>query len=314
MPIELKSSMRVILMAIVLVILGAVFRPPMFWVNIGLPSDTFWMSKAFNTKTYDIVLAGDSRVFRGISPGEMQYLLKGLTIFNFGFDHNGYSDQYLKAVDKLINRSSNFKAVVLGISPQSLTLEAAGRNGFLSLRKVGHFERFVRLHLSRYLDIVKPYNFYSLYSLIHDKTQMKYIQDLRADGWAASRKEPETPNYQIGRYKGRFDNNKVSVQLEDQLFKYIRAWTKEGTCVFGLRIPTSAAMLALENSQSGFNRQEFIQKFEAAGGVWLDFNLTAYHSYDGSHLRADAARAFSVDLATAIHANMKRCASVQKAY
>jgi len=297
---------RFTLLAIVFVVLGAVFRPPTFWVTTGLPNDRFWMSKAFHAQRYDIVLAGDSRIFRGISPSQMKTLLPQRSIFNFGFDHNGYNLSYLDAIDNLIDSSSNYQAVVLGISPQSLTLEAAGNNGFLSLRSTGRFERHVRLHLSRYLDLVRPFNSYAMVNLIRGRGVVNYIQHLHGDGWAASRKIPETPNYQISRYQGRFDNNMVSVQLQQQLFDRIQNWTSDGTCVFGLRMPTSAAMVDLENNQSGFNQTGFVRKFEQVGGIWLEFNQTGYHSYDGSHLRDDAARAFSLDLAAAMQQHASR--------
>jgi hypothetical protein len=58
-------------------------------------------------------------------------------------------------------------------------------------------------------------------------------------------------------------------------------------------------MVALEAERSDFDEPAFAEAFERAGGAWLRFS-GSYHSYDGSHLREDAARALSRDVATVI--------------
>jgi hypothetical protein len=230
----------------------------------------------------------------------MSPILPRERIINFAFDHNAYTKAYLEACEALINKSASWKAVILGISPQSLTREAADRNGFSSLRKRGRFDRFTMRYLSPHLAFFNSYNFYYFWDLLHANPKIKYYQHHYADGWVASRREPEDPGYQIALYRGRFDNNIVSPFLTQQLFDYIQRWRRQGIEVFGARLPTSAAMLHLENQQSGFNQDVFVCGFEKAGGTWLQFNLTGYHSYDGSHLREDAARQLSVKMAREI--------------
>ena len=47
----------------------------------------------------------------------------------------------------------------------------------------------------------------------------------------------------------------------------------------------------LEDSITGFDEIEFIERFESLGGTWLRIDKTGYETYDGSHLReVEAAR------------------------
>lgn len=57
-----------------------------YYANIP---DSFWLQKANAEARYDIVLLGDSRVYRGISPEDMAIVLDGYEILNFGFSANG---------------------------------------------------------------------------------------------------------------------------------------------------------------------------------------------------------------------------------
>jgi hypothetical protein len=288
---------RTLLAAAVLVAAAGAMAPPRTWISLGIPSDAFWIAKAFNAQRYDMVLAGDSRVLKGLSPTAMRSVFPGARIYNFAFDHNAYNREYLVATEALMDKSSTRKTIVLGITPQSLTSEAAHRNGFLSLRANGGFDRFSMRYLSPYLRFFKPYEFSYYYDLLHRKPRVKYYEHHYADGWVASRKEPEDPDYQIRLYRGRFENNEVSPLLRQQLFDFVRKWNRQGIEVFGVRLPSSTAMLQLENAQSGFDQGAFSRGFEEAGGIWIELQRNDYHSYDGSHLREDAARRLSVDLA-----------------
>jgi len=282
------------------VIIVGLLRPPSETVDSGVYPKEFWVRKMLAKHGYDVVLAGDSRVYRGLSPEAMQSILKNSRVFNFAFDGNGYSREYLQATEEVIDEASAHKIVVLGITPKSLTPNSAEKNGFTSLEKKGRFGMIVDLYLTRHLDFFRPYTpFYYLY-LIRGHAMRRYIQEFHKDGWIASRKVPEDPEEQLRRYEGVFANNKVSDQLVAQILDFVEKWRQQGIRVFGFRPPTPEAMLEYERKESGFDEAEFRQIFQEAGGVWLDFEASGYHSYDGSHLREDAARKLSVDLATII--------------
>ena len=65
--------------------------------------------------------------------------------------------------------------------------------------------------------------------------------------------------------------------------------------VYGFIPPSCREMYEMEDRISGFNEKEFISRFEAAGGVWIDIDPGGYHSFDGSHLRDDAALEYKHD-------------------
>jgi hypothetical protein len=51
--------------------------------------DAFWSNKANADAIYDIILMGDSRIYRGLSPEEMATILEDYRILNFGFSAGG---------------------------------------------------------------------------------------------------------------------------------------------------------------------------------------------------------------------------------
>jgi hypothetical protein len=98
-------------------------------------------------------------------------------------------------------------------------------------------------------------------------------------------------------YADIFKDNPVSEQLVSQLNQQVVQWKADGIIVVGFRMPSSPDMVELENQVSGFDELEIKENFVKAGGIWLDFSLNDYHSYDGSHLVAESALQFSRDLA-----------------
>ena len=83
----------------------------------------------------DVVVTGDSRTGSGVSPGRMKQYLQGLRIVNYAFGGNGYSSEYLAAIENVLDPHSSNKMIILGISPQSLTKSMAARNGFIQTQQ-----------------------------------------------------------------------------------------------------------------------------------------------------------------------------------
>ena len=49
----------------------------------------YWIAKANNTKSYPVMIGGDSRVFRGISPDDFKAEFNGYETYNYAFWSNG---------------------------------------------------------------------------------------------------------------------------------------------------------------------------------------------------------------------------------
>jgi len=288
----------------------AIPRPREYVINSGCHPDRFWTQKAhWRHQQFDVVVTGDSRIYRCVSSDAMQEALPGYRIGNFGFDSVGYDQTYLVDAEQLVNSRSSKRTIVLGVSPWSLTRRASADNGFLQEKRRPAAEVAERLYLKPMLSFFRPVSVPEFLAAARKEqdsvSQPLYHQNHHADGWVASRLYPEAPESALALYQVNFANNPVDHGIENALFQTIRQWTQKGIRVFAFRPPATAAMVELENSSGGFDEKEFVLHLAEAGGQWLDFDVAAYHSYDGSHLDEDSARHFSRDLAASISEHLK---------
>jgi len=269
----------------------------------GIPPKRFWAAKARWQGCADMVVTGDSRVFVGVSPAEMARHLTGLRIRNYGFGANGYSTAYLRAAEEVLDPRSRRKLIVLGITPRSLTPASLKGSGFQAHRAKaadgsGPHPRFEKL-----FGFVEPLSFRdALCTLVPGMNRTHYYREYFADGWVATIKDPERPEQEIKNYRRMFEDSQVSPRIIRWVIRFVRRWHGAGIRVYGFRPSTSPGMIRLESRISGFDEASFAAALEAAGGRWVRLKQTAYHSYDGSHLRREAAVRMSRDLARAIQA------------
>jgi len=284
-------------------LLGAVrWAPaaPTYLVSTGVTPERFWTTKVQWGRAFDVVLAGDSRVYRGLSPAEMRPSLGQRRIANFGFPGCGLTRPYLEAVEALLDPARGEPTVVLGVTPHALTAHAARDNGFLAEMRRPLPERYARMVLAPVERFFRPIDLATtLKEAAHPELRVwgNYFEELHDDGWVASRQVPEEADSALGEYRRVLEP--VSPEIVEALLETVTRWRSRAIRVFAFRPPTSPAMLDLEARRSGFEESSFVEAFERAGGVWLRLD-GSYHSYDGSHLRDDAARALSRDLAAAI--------------
>jgi hypothetical protein len=265
----------------------------------GVPRARFWTEKSQKGPDFDLVVAGDSRTYRGVSPRAMQEVLSEQRIMNFGFSGVAFTPMYLDAATRLLGPDAKQPTIVLGITPIALTRKSADSNSYLSHLYMTPLRSWLRVQvgsLSEYLrTISNPVVFWrSLRNPEHGYFEVYYT-----DGWVSARKVPEDPGEAIEAYLDAYDQNRVDPAILSELYNWVRNARATGIRVYGLRVPTSPAMVELERARSGFEENRFVADFSAAGGIWLPF-INRYHSYDGSHLREDSAQVFSRDLAEAI--------------
>jgi len=264
---------------------------------IGLPNEVFWNNKLQWRACADWVLAGDSRVNGALAPSEMSSVSPGLRIRNFGFRACGYRPDYLEAVENVLDPESDNPAIILGVSPRSLTQRPTSRNEF---QKRVNMPRVVCRNWEQIMWTLKRRPLEHWYALIcHSRRPARPLFLLYPDGWAAGALNPERPEHALKQYRREFTHNNVDPDMIADTLECVKRWTRSGVRVYGFRTPAAPAMIELENELSGFDETAFVESFTQAGGVWLAVNQTGYHSYDGSHLRWDAALQFSRDLAEA---------------
>lgn len=264
-------------------------------------SNWFWTYKVHNKNVYDMVLIGDSRLYRGISPSAMQDVLgKDFRILNFGFSSGGINKRMIKEALNRLDVNSKRKTVVLAVTPFSLTTEAAKNEHFLKEFTRPKEDVIQRLAYSPWWDFFKPVT----PSLVRDFLLGKqkappilYYQDFYSDGWVGSRTIPSDPDRAIKSYVKTFEKYQVDNNLINELCEQVRVLKARDINVFAFRPPVSNSMLALESKMSGFDQRRFVEQFHLNGGMWIDIHSSGYKTYDGSHMFKDSAIKYSTELA-----------------
>jgi hypothetical protein len=252
----------------------------------------------------DVVVTGDSRTGKGVSPSRMKQCLQGLRIANYAFDGNGYSGEYLTAIENVLDPHSTNKMIILGISPQSLTEVMATRNSFLQARQnYSYSSVVVAQSFHKLLRFTGPLKFNELFGgvFVPPAQRRKYHQSF-PDGWDSVYYVPPLRDFNsyLRDAVNIFDNNPVSPRIVADLLHRITLWRRCGIRVYAFRPPTIREMVEIENSHGGFEEQKFIAAFEKAGGRWLNVDQFRYDSLDGCHLNRTGALQFSRDMALMI--------------
>jgi hypothetical protein len=257
--------------------------------------EKFWADKVHANKRYNVIISGDSRVYRGVDPKSVSIELGDLKVLNFGFSSAGFNNYMYKEINKRILQSSDTKIIILGITPYSLTAKAQENSHYKQEKERDPDDIFIRRYVNpvfHFFDPIKPTDL-----LFNSDTISGYHENFRKDGWVASYRIPSDSLYALSRYRKNFKNNTVQPEIVHQLSAQIKKWVKDGIKVFAMRIPSSQAMEILENEISGYNENTVMKEIESAGGQWLHFeNKFDYTSYDGSHLSQESAVIFSKDL------------------
>jgi len=273
----------------------------------GLDPDYFWYLKINWRAQADLVLTGDSRAYLGASPQAMRNVLAGRRILNFGFDNCGYSPEYLKAAERVLDPASPHRAIVLGITPHALTPQASQLNQFNIMRdqlaEYSATKLRVKLVLSRFFHrFCDPFPPERVLGMMGIGTVTHHRCEYFADGWMGSVLDPPRPRDALDNVPSRYDNNRISPRIVQDLLDAAARWSKAGIKVYAFRLPTNAEMVALEDKWAPFDERAFQARFEAVGGRWLAVDQNAYATYDGSHLYRDAALRLSRDLGLALAA------------
>lgn len=300
-----------VLVTLILVAAAASIRPhiPGSATDTGREPERFWKDKILAPGHYRIVVAGDSRVYRGVAPEELART-SGVPVgrvLNFGFSANAYNQEYMERIDSLFAPSGR-RILVVAVTPGSLTPHSMVKNGFLTWEaRYGALRHdwFARLHHwieNPLLDVAES----PWFAPITEDTVRRWLkpagkrrkvyQHFTTTGWVAARGEPVDLEFYHPWFKKKFVDNQVSAEAIAALTRWVAATRARGISVYGLRMPMGASLRAIEDRESGMDWAQFVAAFEAAGGTWLAVSGDAYETYDGSHLRADEARRLSADL------------------
>jgi hypothetical protein len=261
----------------------------------------YWAIKTRNTLSYDIVVGGDSRVFRGISPKHFASELQDRSVFNYAYWANGYGKDYLEGLERKIDTNSDFRMIVLGITPHSLTRKTARSPHYHYELNKSKESVIQTIYFSQLQEFFAPYGIIDLLEKLtgRSKPSNKRIT-YHPDGWVETYWiVPDTSNAAKS-YLNLFNGDPVSDEVIDGLLSTVERWTSNDIHVVGFRPPASYTIRQYEEQLGGFSEADLVERFTAAGGIWIPVEPEAYQSYDGSHLEHRSAMRFSADLARMI--------------
>lgn len=288
------TQLRIALLTFVVLWLGTLWLRGPLRVE-SLSERAFYAAKVSWWHRFDMVVAGDSRVARAVSPQRMEAVLPGYRIGNLGFNANSlvYAP-YLRYVDDSLAAKSKRRVVVIGVAPYELTPRSAEINGYIEYARapaprdrprVSHDFR------QKLLELISPIPVRKL------SVPGKTLEHFDGRGFIATQRYPVDESARLPRYRLKFDGNQVDQSLTELLFKAIETWSRRGVRVFGFEPPVSDGLQTLERELSGFEREAFQQEFTRRGGIWLSDLGSGYQTYDGEHLLVTSALRFSDALA-----------------
>jgi hypothetical protein len=254
-------------------------------------SELFWTRKTFAPAKYNVVIMGDSRVYRGLSPEIMESHLPGLKVLNFAYSNGGLNQTMFVAAEKKLAQNDKPKVIVMGISANAISGYSAGNQQYqqeLNRPREEIFERIYFNPLRYWFSATSPEKLKNHFS--ETKETAFYRNKYFMNGYVESEKFPADTMEAIPSYTKDFTNYKVTPENLSDLFKQVKKWTDSGIIVAGFTPPVSQPMQMLEDTLGLFDITTIKTGFEKASGYWIDIEPTQYKTYDGSHLTIESAK------------------------
>ena len=261
-------------------------------------AELFWTRKTFAPAKYNVVIMGDSRVYRGLSPEIMESHLPGLKVLNFAYSNGGLNQTMFVAAEKKLAQNANPKIILLGISANAISGYSAQNQQYVQELNRPREEIFERIYfnpLRYWFSATSPEKLKNHYS--ETKETAFYRNKYFMNGYVESEKFPADTMEAIPSYTKDFANYKVTPKNLSDLFKQVKKWTDSGIIVAGFIPPVSQPMQMLEDTLGRFDETVIKTGFEMASGHWIDVNPNKYKTYDGSHLNIESARKLSNEIA-----------------
>lgn len=255
-----------------------------------------WAAKATTHKDLDFVVIGDSRVYRGFNPEVVQQKtqLKGI---NLGFSSAGFSTPLFDLAEKHL-KSAGPRIIVIGLTPHSLTDEAAANKHLMEWVKKPFSERQTILLLEPFII------FASSEVLSLDNTDPNYIQNYTRSGFVASDYKTRNQAEALKSYRETFTKYGLSKNVIETLKGQIAKWKAEGIQVYFYIPPVAEELHKLEDELTGFYSSEIPASLVQAGAEQIPLSNN-WISYDGSHLIAEHANRLSTEVADFINSKTK---------
>ena len=299
-----ERIIAVFVLALVGLVLLGLLRPvsPDPQDDVRAARNAFFIEKTHGRPVYDMVVVGDSRALRGISPGEIERLNPGLRVYNFAFHAGGFNDEIFAAAEALLDPASPHKAMVIAPTPLGFIQWKQNNAQYREYlhKPVDEVLLYSKgFALAHFLQPLSPTVF--LRKALGMKPPRLLEEDFTAAGWISTRQTPADNFADLSVLRDQLLGNRSEPAVMANLMAQVADWESRGIHVFGTFVPAYAPRVALEDSMLDFPRQAFMADFDRAGGRFFSDPGTGYETYDGSHLYADSAVRFSAVLGKKIN-------------
>lgn len=256
----------------------------------------FWSNKMTWRGMADCVIAGDSRAGQGLVPSTLSQQLGGVRVLNFAFDSGGYSEEYLRAIDDVLDEASSSRTILLALTPYSLTPGAIRLNEFEHQRHLSASP--LKVAFSDSLDRLQPMRIDRVGRELMGRRSQGPARDRvwHPDGWVQVKREGGNERMYEKHYHESFVDNRVSPDIVRNVARHVADWSRRGIRVVAFRPPIATPIRAIEDAYSGFDEPSIRVHLLNAGARWLEPTGTPYVTYDGSHLGGREAMRLTVDL------------------
>jgi hypothetical protein len=280
--------------------LGALFFAAVLWLaraqifTFDSP-DNHWSNIFYSTENYQAIAAGDSRIATGINPQEF----KNARMLNFGFTNACYNQDYLAAIENLLEKKGAVRYVLLGVGPYNLSRKGCKLSGFEKLKPQGQPLSSIEKLKNDFSYVIRPFRS-SHFDSIRDQAPKNYI-NYHADGWlAATNMEP---GYEAMNFLALLKDNEIDSELTANFVQWVQKLSQSGISVFFFYPPTGSAQVQAEIRLKNFMSAHVTERLESAGAIQIRMpaQFLREAQYDGVHLTAENATVLSQFLAEKIN-------------
>lgn len=272
----------------------------------------YWMEKLVWPQDADVVVLGDSRVYRGVDP---EAIAPGGVARNFGFSSAKLTDDYVGHAESLLDPAGK-RVMIIGVSLFSIPGRSDAQEGFQDARselaklrlpmRVARATSEWELALEPIaLDAGQPNSGANGAGSLETARALasEYQQVFHDSGWVESDREVQDPVAAgLATVRQSFPVGFATRADVSHLIALVRRLVADGVCVCAFRPPVPPEVAAFEDSIGFVEYKQLAESIGAAGGTWIDVDPTGLESYDGSHLDGPSARLLSERLGTAVRA------------
>jgi hypothetical protein len=264
--------------------------------------ESFWAHKVTADSVYDLVAVGDSRVYRGIDPEEIEaqyFKLNGSKIqaLNFGFSSAGLEPYLLEKAKGMLKQGGK-RILLIGVSPNSF-IESSQENGHLKkIEAQDAKDLWIKKNIYPELYMFRRY---AISDFVKYKHKEFYLEKFNLNsGFVGSSKLPYDSTAAINQYSRQLKANKIDTFAVKVFLETLQKLKAEGIKIVAIRIPTTERMRILEDKLTSNFCQDLFSKIEAQGIECMRVQDSRIHSYDASHLDEKSAKLLSAKLANLI--------------